>query len=153
MRSWTVVLALMLSLSAAADAAGQRVAVGSAHLNVSPVMTLDVIPGRGAAREAGRYVEVEGAVLLRVRSNGPWRVDAGAVRGLLGEGQASGLAWRATVVEGDGDAMGTYREVTGSSAVVASGGSRGEALVRIDYRWLAGSETPADGFTYTLAAR
>jgi hypothetical protein len=153
MRGWTVVMALLLSLSAAADAAGQRVAVGTAHLSVSSVMTLDVVPGGGSARVTGSYVELEGAVLLRVRSNGPWRLDVDAALAALPAGEANGLAWRATVVEGEGETVADYQVVKGTSVVVASGARRGEVLVRIDYRWLAATDPPANGLIYTLAAR
>lgn len=161
-------VAMILIAAAAllsAPLSGQYSATGSAMVVVPPVAQLDLesadpIQVRGLGDGT---VEAEGSVVVRVRANHAWRVLVAAPRvpaEARAEGGPSGgagtIAWRATLLDGGtgGEYQSLFQSLSPGVSAVAAGGSRGVAVIRIDYRWTAPSEEAAYGvpLTYTLAS-
>jgi len=148
MRRWLTVVLAGLAVCAAEEAVAQDQVAGRAHFTVGSVLMLDRLPSTSSQEQVGAWQEEEGAVLLRVRSNGPWRLE-GLSLGTAADGQE--LWWRARVEAGSAEVAAEYVEV-GTGSVVASSRAGGEVVVRIDYRWRTGEPGPDTDLTYTLAS-
>ncbi len=148
MRRWLTVVLAGLALCAAEEAVAQDRVGGRAHFTVGSVLMLDRLPSASSQEEVGGWQEEEGAVVLQVRSNGPWRLE-GSSLGMVADSQE--LWWRARVEAGSAEVVGEYVEM-GSGGVMASSRAGGEVVVWIDYRWRVGEPGPDPDLTYTLAS-